>query len=184
MFRSEIRARDIALPLLTLALAATARASDDDFVGLGGHIVTSFSSGADQAAVLSYGAQVRLRPFRKFGAEASIGFRREDFSDGDVEATAYPVQASFLFFILTGRLDVYALGGATYLIVDVKDTITGESGSRKIPGTHLGAGAQLKLYGPWHVHADVRYLFASDDFEGHTLDYDGALINAGISYWW
>ncbi len=176
--------RAAAAALIAVACAASARASDDPWFGLGGHVITSFASGPDQGAVLSYGIQAQVRPFRKLAVEASLETRREDFSDGDLQARAYPVQASLLFYILTGRLDVYALGGATYMIIDVKDTITGDSDVHRVPGTHLGAGVRLKLYGPWHVHADARYLFADDSFEGHTLDYDGALINAGISYWW
>ena len=180
--RSEAAGR-AAAALLLLAVAGAPAAADDDWLGIGGHATTWVTPDAEDSASISFGAQVRVRPFRRIAFEGSLGLRDDEFGDGTLETRAYPLQASALFFLLTGRADVYLLGGITYLIVDVDDDLLGGDDQQRIPGFHAGGGAQVKIFGPWRVHADGRYLVASDDYEGRSLDFDGFQLHAGISYW-
>lgn len=181
-FRSSLRAAGATL-LLALSLAGVARADDDDFLGIGGHATTWVTPGAEDEASISFGAQVRVRPFRRVAFEGSVDLRDDELGDGTLEARSYPVQASALFFLLTGRVDAYLLGGVTYLLVDVDDELTGDDDVRRIPGFHAGGGVQAKVFGPWRVHADGRYLVAEDEYAGRTLDFDGWELHAGISFW-
>lgn len=180
--RSEVARVAAAAVLLLLAAAPAARA-DDDFFGIGAHATTWMTPDAEDEASLSFGAQVRVRPFRKIAFEGSVGLRDDEFDGGTLDARTIPLQASVLFFLLSGRVDAYLLGGVTYLVVDVDDELLGGDDVTRIPGFHAGGGVQVKIYGPWRVHADARYLVANDDVNGRALDFDGFQLHAGISFW-
>lgn len=185
MSRSDRLSAALAVALLLLPCSATpAHAGDDEFVGVGVHATTAFTPDSSQSATFSFGVNVRVRPFRILAIEGAFGVRDEEFGDGTLAAKAYPIDVSALLFLLSGRFEVYALGGVSYMIIDVNDDLYHKSDVRRVPGWNLGGGVQFKVYGPWKVHGDLRYRLAHDDYAGRSLDYDGAEVNVGISYWW
>jgi hypothetical protein len=127
------------------------------------------------------GAQARLKLSIAFEVEASVEFHRDEFGDGDVEVTSYPVQVTAIFIPFPEwPLQPYVLGGAGWYyqrfhFEDNLSSIDDETDS--VFGLHVGAGAQLFAWDWASLNADVRYIILdeSDDisgFQGTDLDDD------------
>lgn len=118
------------------------------------------------------GVQARLRLSPAFAVEGSIEFHQDEFADGSVEVTQYPVQATALFYPFPEwPFQLYALAGAGWYFTrfgfeDELEDLDDETDS--VWGIHAGVGAELFAGDAFSLDADVRYIFLdeSDDVSG------------------
>src|SRR5262245_17314145 len=75
------------------------------------------------------GVQVRVPLGDMFAVEGSVEFHASDFEDGDIDVVQYPVQVSFLWFILPkSQFCPYLIGGLGwwYTTVDFSGGLSSE----------------------------------------------------------
>ena len=108
-------------------------------------------------------ARLQIVPF--LAAEASISFHVDDYADGDVTVTTYPVQVTALLYPLPSLpLRPYGLIGAGwyYTRVDFDDSIGGGDETDSQFAVHVGAGGELSLGPGFTLFADFRWLFLDE----------------------
>jgi opacity protein-like surface antigen len=111
------------------------------------------------------GVAARLQLHPMLAAEASISFHSEEFADGDIQVTTYPVQLTVLFYPIP-RLPLrpYALAGAGwyYTRFDYDDSIGGGDETDRQFAVHVGAGGEIDLGKNFTIFADFRWLFLDE----------------------
>lgn len=94
------------------------------------------------------GFQMRYLPGR-WGVEGSLDFRQDDFAGASTEVTTWPLQASLLGVLGSGRFPVrpYLLVGGGWYFTTVEMHLPGGSERRTDDrfGTHAGAGLTVRL---------------------------------------
>lgn len=124
------------------------------------------------------GAQARLR-FGLFAVEASITAHQNEYEDGDVVVTQYPVQlTAFLYPIPEGPFRPYILGGVGwyYTRVDYQGLFAAlDDHTEHIFGEHFGAGLELLIAPRVSIDADVRYIFLNPS--------NDQVIHRDFNYW-
>lgn len=112
------------------------------------------------------GVQARLYLIEYLAVEASIEFHQDEYLDGDVVLTFYPVQLSAIVSPFPQwPVRPYALGGAGwyYTRIDYKDALDAwDSETEHFFGIHLGAGAEINLGDSIVLSADFRYVFIDE----------------------
>lgn len=112
------------------------------------------------------GVQGRLQIIEYLAAEASIEFHQDEYMDGDVVVTTYPVQLSALLFpIPQFEIKPYVLAGVGwyYTRVDYKDSLSSyDSETEHAKGIHVGGGVEYRPAGKWSLNIDFRYVFIDE----------------------
>jgi opacity protein-like surface antigen len=123
------------------------------------------------------GVQARMR-FGIFAAEASIQYHQDQYQNGGVVVTQYPVQlTAFLYPIPEGPFRPYLLGGVGwyYTNVEYRGSFSGlPERTDNIFGEHLGGGAEIFLGPAVSLDADLRYIFlnpTTDQVIGRAFNY-------------
>ncbi len=158
------------LLLVFFALPALVRSAD--FVGLGPRLGYYKSEDAEEGE-LFFGGGLRLKLGRRFGLEAAVDYRAEEYHQGRITIKNYPVQASVLVYPIRIAYGVAGMGWYNTKI-DYNESLF----SIRIPkdkmsqdvGWHFGGGVELPLGGMAALAADVRYVFIDYDFS----DYPGS----------
>jgi len=114
------------------------------------------STDADKTSLMP-GAAARLS-LLSFGIEGAIYYKSENFENGAVKTTSYPVNITLLWKILPLLHAEGGIGWYSTKIDDsnILDAVRSETKSNT--GYHLGAGIELPLSGIL-LTADVRYVF-------------------------
>lgn len=136
--------------------------------------------GADRGTWFG-GMQARLRFLRIFAVEGSLSFHQNQYSDGDVVVTQYPVQVSALILPFTaGPFDPYVLAGAGwyYSRIDYDDSIGGGSDTDSLFGFHVGAGTNLWLSSRFSLFSDFRWIFLDEPGVDNST-----IKNEEFDYW-
>lgn len=135
------------------------------------------------------GVQARLRFLRVLAVEGSISFHQNEYFDGDVVVTQYPVQLSVLLLPFPGgALDPYVLagGGWYYNRIDYDDSIGGGDETERMFGGHVGAGAILRLAPRVSAFGDFRWVFldepGTDNSNLRDEDFDYWHVTFGLSF--
>ena len=135
------------------------------------------AKGADQGTWFG-GVQARLR-MGIFAVEASIQAHQNQYEDGDVIITQYPVQlTAFLYPLPDGPFRPYILGGVGwyYTRTDYRGVFGAlDDHTDNFFGEHFGAGAELFLGPRISLDADVRYVFQNPDTD--------QVIGRDFNYW-
>ena len=108
-------------------------------------------------------ARLQIVPF--LAAEASISFHVDDYADGDVTVTTYPVQVTALLYPIPSLpLRPYALVGAGwyYTRVDFDDSIGGGDETDSQFAVHVGAGGEFNVGPGFTLFADFRWIFLDE----------------------
>jgi outer membrane protein W len=125
------------------------------------------------------GVQARLHFAEMLAAEASITFHQNDYADGDVTVTQYPVQVTAMLYIIPkGPLRPYVLGGVGwyYTRFDYEGAFAAiDDRTEHMFGWHLGAGAELMLGSRASLNVDARYIFLNPDTD--------QVIRREFNYW-
>jgi outer membrane immunogenic protein len=134
------------------------------------------------------GVQARVRFLRYLGIEGSITFHKDEFADGDVEVTTYPVQVTALLFPFPDSpVEPYALFGAGwyYTRFDFDDSIGGGDETDRNFGFHVGAGAQIEIGNQLYVFGDFRWIFMDepgvDNSDIEDEEFDSWQVTLGLS---
>lgn len=136
------------------------------------------------------GIQARHRFSGLFALEGSITFHQDDFFDGDVTVTQYPVQVSAILYPFPGPvLEPYVLGGAGwyYTRIDYDDAAFPgvDDDTTRMFAVHLGAGAELHLGPLASAFADFRWLFVDepgiDNSNLEDEEFDSWMLSFGLS---
>lgn len=131
-------------------------------IGIGPQIGYQKAADADNGNLLVGGAlRVRLAPF--IGAEGSIGYRSEEFADGELDVRSWPVMVTGLIYPLPV---VYgAVGFGWYNTTFDFESELLEDRTEQEVGWHFGGGAELPLGSKAALAGDIRYVFLDYDFE-------------------
>jgi len=146
--------------LLLLFVSITSKAQS---LAIGPQIGFIKTSDADKSIIMpAVAARLNLIGL---GVEASIGYKSEEFGDGQLKTTSYPI-------MLTGFLSVFPLIRAEAGIgwyntkVDYSNTLNHSGATDETLqeiGYHIGAGTEIPL-GNVVLTGDVRYVFLNVDF--------------------
>ncbi len=112
------------------------------------------------------GVQARFRFARIFAVEGSITFHQDEFFDGDVEVTTYPVQVTGLILPFPDSpVEPYGLAGAGWYYqrfeFDGPGGLDEEETDRSF-GVHVGAGVLAELGRNFSVFGDFRWIFMDE----------------------
>jgi opacity protein-like surface antigen len=133
------------------------------------------------------GLAMRLRFARIFAIEGSITFHNEEFSDGDIEVTQYPVQVSALILPLPDSpVEPYGIVGAGwyYTRVDFEGPLDNlDSDTDRSFGWHVGAGLQVEIGKHFALFGDFRWVFLDepgiDNGDLDDEDWDQSWVTLG-----
>jgi len=142
--------------------------------------------GADRGTWFG-GVQARLKVLPILAVEASITFHENEYENGDIKVTQYPVQVTALLYILhEGPVRPYLLGGVGwyYTRVDYRGLFSAFSDSTDHDfGGHLGAGVDLMLGARTSLDVDVRYIFLNPSTEQiKDQDFNYWQITFGLNF--
>lgn len=148
------------LILLTVLIASTLSAQS---ISIGPQLGFAKSSDADKATVLpAIAARLNLIGL---SVEGSIGYKSDEYSDGQIKTKSYPV-------LLTGMLGIFPMIHAEAGIgwyntkIDYSselNTLGVNDETKQEVGYHIGAGAEIPL-GNVVLTGDLRYVFLNVDF--------------------
>jgi len=143
--------------------------------------------GADKGTWFG-GVQARLKVLPFLAVEGSITFHENEYEDGDVKVTQYPVQVTALLYILhEGTIRPYVLGGVGwyYTRVDYSGTFSLFSDSTSHDfGGHLGVGSDFMLGARTSLDVDVRYIFLNPSSEQiKDQDFNYWQITFGLNFY-
>lgn len=136
------------------------------------------------------GVQARLRFARILGLEGSITFHRDEYQDGDVEVTRYPVQLSALLFpIPDSPIEPYGVVGAGWYYTRVEfDNELFDDDTDRAFGWHVGAGLQAELGSRFALFADFRWVFMDEpgvdngDLDEEEFDFGQVTLGASFTF--
>jgi len=155
-------------PVLPLTLAAPLADPEEPRFSIGPAGGYLRAHGADRGTWFG-GVQARLKVLPFLAIEGSITFHENEYENGDIKVTQYPVQVTALLYILhEGPIRPYVLGGVGwyYTRVDYSGLFSAFSDSTDYNfGGHLGAGADLMLGARTSLDVDVRYIFLNPSTE-------------------
>jgi hypothetical protein len=143
--------------------------------------------GADRGT-WSAGAQARLHFLKYFAAEASITFHQDEYQNGDVVVTQYPVQVTgFLYPFPEWEFKPYLLAGAGWYYTRVRyhglPSLLYQDQTAHSFGGHAGAGVEARLGPSVSIDADVRYIFLNPEADAlRSGDFDYWQFTAGINF--
>lgn len=151
------------LAVLALIIIAGPRA-DAQGAYLGPQVGIYNASEADNPRPM-FGAALRVKLSPSIGVEGSINYRKEDYADGGVTATSWPVMVTGLLYPLP---IVYGAVGAGWYNTKFDYKVVGlavPSETKQEFGWHFGAGAELPLGSSTKIVGDIRYVFLNYDFK-------------------
>lgn len=110
------------------------------------------------------GGQIRLHFGHLLAIEGSVTYHQEEFQNGNIVVTQYPVELSALLYPFPAGWQVqpYAVGGAGwyYTHYHYRGILAPfDDETEHIFGAHLGGGLELRPNSRISLNADVRYIF-------------------------
>lgn len=154
-------------------------------VAIGGQVGFQKAADADNGNIM-FGGLVRAYLTNAVAFEASINYRQQEYQNGSITVTDWPVQLSGLFYPIE---DLYGVVGVGWYNAKVE-----YSGSlNDIPdktsqkfGWHFGAGIDIPLSEKAFLFGDFRYVFLNYNFEdvpgGGEIKSNYFQINAGLMF--
>jgi hypothetical protein len=175
-------------PLLPRSLASEAepRPPGESEFSIGPTAGYLKARGADRGT-WSAGAQARLHFLKFFAAEASITFHQDEYQNGDVVVTQYPVQVTgFLYPFPEWEFKPYLLAGAGWYYTRVRyhglPSLLYQDQTAHSFGGHAGAGVEARLGPSVSIDADVRYIFLNPEADAlRSRDFDYWQFTAGLN---
>ncbi len=159
---------------------------------LGPQVGWQRASSADNGKFM-IGAACRIKLSDALGVEGSINYRKEDYNNGDVTVTSYPVMVTGMIYpisILYGAIGVGWYNTSFAYSSSLHQMGVNDQTEQKF-GWHFGAGVELPLSGSASspntiLTADIRYVFLNYDFQqmpgSSNLKSDFVVITAGILF--
>jgi hypothetical protein len=145
----------------------------------------SKAADADNGKFLG-GGLVRAYLTNAVAFEASILYRQEEYKDGAIKVSSWPVQLSGLFYPVEYLYGVVGVGWYNAKI-EYSGTLNDipDKTSQKF-GWHFGAGLDIPLGERAFLFGDFRYVFLNYNFEdvpgGGEINSDYFQISAGLMF--
>lgn len=179
---------ELGSPLLPLSLSSEVDLSNpgESEFSIGPTAGYLKARGADRGT-WSAGAQARLHFLKFFAAEASITFHQDEYQNGDVVVTQYPVQVTgFLYPFPEWEIQPYLLAGAGWYYTRVRyhglPSLLYQDQTAHSFGGHAGAGVEARLGPSASIDADVRYIFLNPRADAlRSRDFDYWEFTAGLN---
>ncbi len=139
------------------------------------------------------GAAARIKLSDALGVEGSINYRQEDYNNGDVTVTSYPVMLTGMFYPISIAYGAIGFGWYNTSIAyssPLHQLGINDQTEQKV-GWHFGAGVELPLSGSVSspntiLTADIRYVFLNYDFQqfpgSSNLKSDFVVFTAGLLF--
>ncbi|MGE5680170.1 MAG: outer membrane protein [Bacillota bacterium] len=134
-------------------------------IGIGPVLGWQKSSSADNGTLM-YGAALRIKLSQAFGVEGSVSYRQEEYANGGLKVSSWPVMVTGLFYPFPV---VYGLiGGGWYnTTFDYSNQLTLQNLQNNTTsnfGWHLGGGVEIPAGENLLITGDIRYVFLNYDF--------------------
>jgi opacity protein-like surface antigen len=163
-------------------LASTPAVAQGPRIAVGPQLGYQRAVDADEGRLM-VGAALRLRVIPLLGAEGSINYRRERYSDGGITVRSWPIMVSGLVYPLPVLYGVAGFGWYNTSF-DFESPQLDDETTREV-GWHFGGGLELPL-GNVRLTGDIRYVFLDYDFSGAPgtggTDADFYVITAGLLF--
>lgn len=143
---------------LMLFLASLAGSQEGAY--LGPQLGFQKASDADNVRLMIGGA-LRGRIHPALGLEASVNYRKEEFHEGRLEVTSWPVMLTGMVYPLP---ILYGLMGAGWYNSSF-DYISAPDKTQQKFGWHFGGGLEWQVAEDSRFYTDIRYVFLNYDFE-------------------
>ncbi len=154
--------KSLLILLLFISIPAIIKAQE---MYLGPQVGWYKAADADNGKVL-FGGAFRMKLSPTLGVEGGIYYRQEEYGDGNIKVTTWPVMVTGMFYpipILYG-----AIGAGWY---NTSITYSSElhllginDQTKQAFGWHFGAGVEIPM-GQSMISADIRYVFLNYDFQ-------------------
>jgi opacity protein-like surface antigen len=154
-------------------------------ISIGPQVGWHKASDADDGKFM-FGGALKLKFTDALGVEGSLNYREEEYRNGAITVTQWPVLLSGLFYIVP---QVYGLAGVGWYntklefdnaIIDVADKTQQEF------GWHFGAGVDIPLGEKAFFTTDFRYTFIDYEFQevpgAGEIDSDFFIVKAGLMF--
>ena len=157
-------------------------------LGIGPVLGYQKAQDAEEGSLLGGGA-VRMKLNKSFGVEGAILYRSEEYADGNVKVTNYPVMVTGLIYPLP---IVYGAIGAGWYNTKIEYNYDGvglfepkDETSQEF-GWHFGGGVELPVGNNIKLTGDIRYVFIDYDFDqtptSDEIDNDFFVIDVGLLF--
>lgn len=133
-----------------------------------------------------FGAALKLKLTNALGFEGSLNYREEEYRNGAIAISQWPVLMSGLFYIVP---QIYGLAGVGWYntkiefentLVDLPDRSSQEF------GWHFGAGVDIPLSEAAFLTTDFRYTFIDYEFQEvpgtDEINSDFFIVKAGLMF--
>ncbi|MFA3782446.1 outer membrane protein [Melioribacteraceae bacterium 4301-Me] len=155
-------------------------------IGIGPQIGYYKSQDADNPSAM-LGVALRVKLTNSLGIEGSINYKKEEFANGNVKTTSYPLMATALIYFIP---IVYGTAGAGWYNVkyeysaSYKQNGLRDETTQKF-GYHFGGGVELP-FGNVTLIGDIRYVFLNLKLDNlpvkESLKSNFYVITAGILF--
>ncbi len=168
------------LIMFAIVFAQSAIAQEVALGPIAGYFKTS---DADEGSII-FGGAVRLKLADALGIEGSIGYRKEEYENGDLKVTSYPIMVTGMLYALPM---VYgAIGAGWYNFnIEYASSLGAVDETTQEFGYHLGAGVELPL-GNLILRGDIRYVFLNLELDNmptaKDIKSDFYVITAGVLF--
>lgn len=154
-------------------------------VAIGPQVGWHKAADADDGKFL-FGAALKLKLTNALGFEGSLNYREEEYRNGAIAVSQWPVLLSGLFYVTP---EIYGLAGVGWYntkiefdnaIIDRPDRTSQEF------GWHFGAGVDIPLGEAAFLTTDFRYTFIDYEFEevpgAGEISSDFFIVKAGLMF--
>lgn len=150
--------------------------------GIGPRVGYYKSKDADEGNVY-FGLQARARLTPNLALEGAIDYRKEEFENGSIKSTSYPILVSALLYpVPNSSISPYIIGGAGWYNTKVEIEGVEDKTSRDF-GYHLGAGVDIPIAETAVLNFDIRYNFLDISVENKDINYKGWIGNGGLTFY-
>jgi opacity protein-like surface antigen len=133
-----------------------------------------------------YGAALRLKLTNALGFEGSLNYREEDYRNGAILVSQWPVLLSGLIYVTP---NIYGLAGVGWYNtkIEFENTLADKPDrSSQEFGWHFGAGVDFPLSDAAILTTDFRYTFIDYEFQEvpgtDEINSDYFIIKAGLMF--
>jgi opacity protein-like surface antigen len=135
---------------------------------------------------LMYGGALKLKLTNALGFEGSLNYREEDYLNGAVTVSQWPVLLSGLFYVTP---NIYGLAGVGWYNTKLEFDNTliehADKSSQEF-GWHFGAGVDIPLSRAAFLTTDFRYTFIDYEFQevpgAGEINSDFFIVKAGLMF--
>jgi len=151
--------------LIVTAASAQDNEGSQSSISIGPQVGFFKSQYADNAQVM-WGGAVRFKFSEVLGIEGSVNYREEEFNNGAVKVTSWPVMVTALLYpipVIYGAIGAGWYNSSTNY--NFPSGVNPANETKQEVGWHFGGGLELPVGPSVKLVGDVRYVFLNYDFQ-------------------